>query len=156
MTPTAIRIPSIGVDSNDFVQVGLDKAGAMEVPPLSKPREMAWFSRSPAPGDLGPSVIVSHRNGNGMQGGFAKLDAVKVGATVEVDRSDGKTMVFKVRRSELYSKAQADAHADEVYGDTIDPELRLITCSGELDAKHHNYLSQRVVMANLDSIKATM
>jgi hypothetical protein len=36
-----------------------------------------------------------------------------------------------------------------VYGNTADPELRLITCGGKYDAANKNYLDNVIVYAKL-------
>lgn len=158
--PTGIRIPSIKVNNNQFMQVGLvgpPSSPELEVPPLSAPMLVAWYRVSAVPGDPGPkpSIVESHINGNEMQGGFAKLDSVKVGDTVQVDRSDQQTAVFKVTATNLYKKADYDSWKAKVFGNVDRPTLRLITCSGDYDKVHRNYLSNRVVSAKLVSLKPT-
>ena len=156
--PKAIRIASIKVAADHVGTVGLQKNGTMEVPPLSKAKEIDWYRYSPVPGDLGPSVIISHVDGDGQQGGFAALGKVQVGDTVDVERTDGLTATFKVIKTALVPKDQM-GNPDQVhmiYGDTVDPELRLITCGGVLDKIHHNYLSNRVVFASLSDLKKTV
>lgn len=152
--PTGIRIPSIKVNNNQFMQVrlvGPPSSPELEVPPLSAPMLVAWYRVSAVPGDPGPkpSIVESHINGNEMQGGFAKLDSVKVGDTVQVDRSDQQTAVFKVTATNLYKKADYDKWKAKVFGDVGHPTLKLITCSGDYDKVHRNYLSNRVVSADL-------
>lgn len=156
--PKAIRIPSIKVDEKAIGQVGLQKSGAMEVPPLSQPKEIAWYKYSPVPGDVGPSVVISHRNGDGQQGGFAALDKVQVGDLIDIDRSDGLTAEFKVIATRLIPKVQMDgAQARQtVYGNTVDPELRLVTCAGTLNRAIHSYQDNRVVSASLSDLFKTL
>ena len=43
----------------------------------------------------------------------------------------------------------------QVYGNTPDAQLRLITCGGTLDRAAHNYLSNVVVYATLTSSHPT-
>ena len=158
--PMGIRIPSIGLNNRTFMQVGL-VGGELEVPPLSQPKLVGWFKLSPVPGDsalcsfeggcVQPSVLVSHINGNGVAGGFAKLAQVKVGAAVEVDRSDGKTAVFKVTKTKVFSKTQFDTKG--IYGGS-GPSLVLITC-GPGAVVGGSYLNQTVVTATLTTIRPT-
>jgi sortase (surface protein transpeptidase) len=150
--PTGIAIPSIGVRATSMTVVGVDH-GVMQVPSLDHPEQIAWYRDSPAPGDLGPSIVISHRDGHGRFGGFARLDALAVGALVVVTRSDGQTATFRVSRSELVPKKAMEAHVPEIYGRVNDAELRLITCSGPLDTATHNYTAQRLVLARLVSLE---
>jgi sortase (surface protein transpeptidase) len=147
--PKAIRIPSIKVNSGEFMNVGLNPDKTMEEPPLTFPKLIAWYKKSAVPGENGPSIILSHINGNGVPGGFAKLDSVKVGDEVEVDRTDNQVAVFKVVDTKLYPKADYPKWAAKVFGDTPTPTLRLITCSGDLGPAPIFYKSNRVVSADL-------
>lgn len=158
--PMGIRIPSIALNNREFMQVGLVNR-ELEVPPLSQPRLVGWFRLSPIPGDsalcsfsegcVQPSVLLSHVNSDGVQGGFAKLGSVKVGATVEVDRSDSRTAVFKVAKVLVFKKTAFSAKA--VYGGT-GPSLVMITC-GPGTVVNGSYLNQTVVTATLVTVKPT-
>ena len=161
IVPTGIRIPSIAVNNRQFMQVGLAGDRSLEVPPLNMPKLMAWFKLSPLPGDsalcsfadgcVQPAVIVSHVDGNGVQGGFSKLSNVKVGASVEIDRSDSKTAVFKVTRTKIFKKTTFSA--TDVYGGA-GPSLTLISC-GPGVVVAGSYLNQTVVTASLVELKPT-
>lgn len=158
--PTGIRIPSVGVNNREFMQVGL-VSKELEVPPLSQPKLVGWFKLGPLPGDsalcsfaegcVQPAVVLSHVNGNGVQGGFAKLSSVKVGASVEVDRSDGQTAVFKVAKVMVFKKTAFDTKS--VYG-AAGPSLVLITC-GPGTVVDGSYLNQTVVVAQRTAMKPT-
>lgn len=147
--PKAIRIPSIKVDNNQFMNVGLNPDKTMEEPPLTFPKLIAWYKMSAVPGDNGPAIVLSHINGNGVPGGFAKLDDVKVGDEVDIDRTDNQVAVFKVVATNLYPKADYPKWAAKVFGVTAKPTLRLITCSGDLGPAPIFYKSNRVVSADL-------
>lgn len=124
--PTRISIPSLGVES-ELMQLGLQQSGQVEVPPYGAGAPAGWYRHSPTPGEIGPSVILGHRNAiEGGGGIFADLPSIEPGASVEVVREDGSTATFEVERNERYD---VDAFPTlEVYGNTDAPELRLITC----------------------------
>lgn len=105
------------------------------VPPLSQPMLGAWFVYSPVPGEVGPSVILAHVDGNGKPGLFQKLHLLKIGAVITVLKSDGQVAEFEVTRVERFPKDQFPTH--EVYDNTPDPEIRLITCGGAFDGEHY-------------------
>ncbi len=131
------------------MQVGLNPDRTMQEPPLTNPKLIAWYKKSVVPGAVGASIIVSHVNGNGVAGGFAKLDNVKVGDEIAIDRTDNQTAVFKVVDTQLRPKATYRTWAAKVFGDTPTPTLRLITCSGDLGPAPIYYKSNRVVSADL-------
>jgi hypothetical protein len=142
--PTAVRIPALGVTSA-VMELGLERNGAMEVPPGAYP--VGWYDRSPTPGQLGPAVLAGHVDWEGEPGAFAGLDELLPGDTVEVDRADGSTAVFLVDRVEEHDK---DAFpSDAVYGDLDHAGLRLITCGGAFDRETGDYVDNVIVFAHL-------
>lgn len=159
---TRIQIASIGLDDPQTMEIDLLPENAegkriLDVPPLTAPMLVGWYRDSAVPGDPGPkpSIVESHINGNGMTGGFAQLDKVKVGAIVKIARTDGQTAEFKVTATDLYKKADYAKWEAKAFGDVTKPTVKLITCSGDYDKVHRNYLSNRVVTAELVSLKPT-
>ena len=78
-----------------------------------------------------------------MDGGFARLADVESGDQVLVTRSDGITVVYRVDRVDAVDKGAFPTVA--VYGPTVGPELRLITCGGPFDADVRSYEDNIVV-----------
>ncbi|MGQ1838176.1 class F sortase [Kocuria turfanensis] len=126
--PVSVRIPAAGTDS-ELLHLGLRDNGSLEVPPGDPGAPAAWYTGSPAPGEVGPAVLLGHVNAtDGGPGVFAGLRGLVPGDRIEVVREDGSTAVFAVERGEQYAK---DAFPTlSVYGNTDGPELRLITCDG--------------------------
>lgn len=163
--PVRLIIPSIGVDSTDFMSVGLDENHELKAPTLDQPKTIAWYAASPSPGDrpncaysegcVQSAIFDGHINANGVQGVFARLAKLKKGAKLAVSRNDGKTAHFTVTKVMIFNKDQFPT--DEIYGDNTSA-LMLITCGpGDLvrTAEGGNYLQQTVVKAALTSITPT-
>jgi len=147
--PTAIRIPAIGVNSK-LMRLGLNSNGTMQVPPLfAKPSEAAWYKYSPAPGQVGPSVIEGHIDTYQGPSVFYRLGAVRPGNEVDVTLADRTVAVFRVSGVREYAKAGFPSRT--VYGPTDTAALRLITCGGDFDPSTGHYLSSIVVFASLVS-----
>lgn len=145
--PESVTLPGIGATSS-LVPVGLTPDGSMAVPSVHTPKQAAWFEPGPEPGQPGPAVIVGHIDGDHIPGVFFRLKDVHEGDRVEV-RSGGATLAFTVYRTALVAK---DAFpADEVFGHTDGPELRLITCGGDFDRAAHSYKGNTVVFAKLSA-----
>lgn len=72
---------------------------------------------------------------------------MKVGDQVHVDRADGGKLTFTVAKVDQIAKKEFPTEA--VYGNTNEPELRLITCGGKYDAASRNYLDNVIVYAKL-------
>lgn len=141
--PVRLQIPAISLDT-PLMRLGTGSDGAMDVPPGRFPA--GWFTGSPTPGSAGPAVIAGHVTYNGP-GVFFRLGQLRPGNRVRVTRRDGKTVVFTVTAVQEYPKDVFPTAA--VYGFTGDPELRLITCSGDYDHAHHHYADNLVVYARM-------
>lgn len=148
--PTRVTVPSISAESN-LVPTGLKADGSLEVPPVTAPMQASWFNASPTPGEVGPSVILGHVNGNGQPGIFANLSRVVAGEEILVDRADGQRAVFQVSRVVTIPKDSFPT--DQVYNDTANPQLRLITCGGDYDRANRSYLSNVIVYADLVDVQ---
>jgi sortase (surface protein transpeptidase) len=148
LRPVRIRIPAIGVDS-PLTNIGLQSDGTLEVPQPGRDYDKAaWFTGSPAPGEVGPAVIEGHVDGkvNGPSV-FYRLGALKPGNKISVNRKDGSTARFIVNGVQLFAKNSFPTL--KVYGNTSGPELRLITCGGFFDSHRAagGYRSNVVVFA---------
>ncbi|MCW2767554.1 MAG: lipoprotein [Nocardioides sp.] len=158
---SSVAIPSIGLNDNLTMQVVKQPDGSLGVPPLTSPRMIGWYRQSPVPGDnscdhpcVGRSVVVAHINANHVEGAFAELAKVKVGATIAVGRTDAQTATFKVTRTLVIAKSKFPT--DDVYGPAKEAELVAITCGPDAyNAKTHNYENQTIVWATLVSLKPT-
>ncbi len=141
-----VRIPAIGVVSV-VDRVGLAQDGAIAVPqPGPGYDHAAWFTGSPLPGQLGPSVIVGHvdsvSNGRSV---FFRLGALRPRDRIDVTLADGVTASFTVRAVRSYAKQ--DFPTATVYGNTTTAQLRLITCGGSFEKSVGHYADNTVVFA---------
>ncbi|SFA83934.1 Sortase family protein [Amycolatopsis marina] len=143
-----MEIPAIGVSTGEIIDLGLEPDGALEVP--ADAVTAGWFSKSPTPGELGPSVIAGHVDYRKVPGVFFRLHELPVGEQVTVHREDGTSVEFTVDRVERYPKAEFPT--DEVYGNTEVPELRLITCGGAFDSSSGEYVDNVVAYATMTSV----
>ena len=145
--PVSVAIPAIGVTS-DLIRLGLNDDGTVQVPPLGADDTAGWYERGPAPGAVGPAVLLGHvdsaQYGPGV---FFDLGAVTAGDTVEVARADGTVAEFVVDRVEVHPKAEFPTI--DVYGNTDDAQLRLITCGGDFDPSVRSYEDNIIVFATL-------
>ncbi|MDE9364603.1 class F sortase [Luteipulveratus sp. YIM 133132] len=142
--PTRVRIPSLKVNT-DVIDLGLQPNRRMEVPQNGK--QAGWFTGSPTPGQLGPSIIAAHVTWQSKRGVFFELGAMKPGQRIEVDRQDGSTAAFQVDQVGQYPKASFPT--EKVYGTVDRAELRLITCGGVYDGDSGHHLDNIVVFAHL-------
>jgi LPXTG-site transpeptidase (sortase) family protein len=142
--PVSIDVPAIGARSS-LVPLGLNDDRTVEVPPVDRPMQAGWYEHSPTPGQTGPSIVLGHVNGHGQDGIFARLNELKSGDEIRIAREDKKVARFVVKRTEQFPKTEFPA--DEVYGDTQEPELRLITCGGSFDETANSYRDNVIAFA---------
>lgn len=142
--PTELQIDAIGIRAA-VQSVGLDTTGAIEVP--SQPNTAGWYSASRTPGEMGPAVIVGHLDNADGPALFWRLHELQPGAKIAVTRQDGRTAFFTV--TEIGQYTSTDYPVDKIYGATKSPELRLITCGGNLNVFTGHYEANTVVYATL-------
>jgi sortase (surface protein transpeptidase) len=150
--PVSISVPAIDVAS-DLLTLDLNGDGTVEVPPLGPDDRAGWYERGPAPGAVGPAVILGHVDSAEWGPGiFFDLGALEPGDEVEVARADGSVAVFAVDRVETHPKD--DFPTIDVYGNTDDPQLRLITCGGAFDSGARSYEDNVIAYATLATVRA--
>ena len=76
---------------------------------------------------------------------FSRLHTLRRGDEILVDRADGTTAQFVVTGQGNYRKVAFPS--DLVYYPTLEPELRLVTCGGPIDAATGHYSENLVVFA---------
>lgn len=144
--PVRLDIASIGVHTS-LLQLSLNPDGSLQVP--WRPLLAGWFSHSPTPGQVGPSVIAGHVDS--WQTGpavFYRLGSLAPGNPVVVTRADGSRATFLVDGVREYPKDHFPT--GPVYGNTDRAELRLITC-GDWNASRQEYDGNIVAFAHLVS-----
>lgn len=141
--PVRIRIPAIGVDA-PVDPLTVDGNGVL--PPPDANDRTGWWRDGPEPGERGPAVIVGHVDSYKGPAVFIHLTDLRGGDQILIDRADGTTATFVIQRVERHGKDAFPTQA--VYGDTPDPELRLITCGGQFDDKARRYLDNIIVYAD--------
>jgi len=143
--PSKLTIPTIGVDGVIYA-VGMAADGTMDI--RKDPKETAWYSPGPRPGEKGSAVIAGHYGWDkGVGSIFNNLHTLKQGDEVSVDDDKGNTHHFIVRESRSYDPA-ADATA--VFKSTDDKShLNLITCEGNWSEDRQTYSQRLVVFTDL-------
>ncbi|MFC9393535.1 class F sortase [Streptomyces sp. NPDC057027] len=132
--PVRVRVPAAGVDAGPILDLGLNGDGTVEVPSVAEADRIGWYDKGVTPGQTGPAVLIGHFDTARGPAVLKNVSKVRVGDEITVTRADGTTAVFRVRELE-----QVDKHAfptAKVYGDTTRPELRIVTCGGELVDGH--------------------
>ncbi|MFE7777065.1 class F sortase [Streptomyces sp. NPDC057445] len=143
--PVRLRIPAIKVNA-PMAKAGLDKTGALKLPPAGKAGVAGWYAKGPAPGDSGTAVVAGHVDTPTGRAVFFSLGSLTKGSRIEITRKDRRTAVFTVDAVEVYSKKKFPTR--KVYRSTAAPQLRIITCGGGYN-RTSGYLGNTVVYASL-------
>ncbi len=134
------------------MQLGLNADRTVQVPPLSQVSVAGWYKYSPAPGLLGPSVILGHvDSATAGRGVFFDLGRPRSGDKISMLRADGMIARYRVTRVAQIPKSSFPTA--QVYGDTNDAEIRLITCGGQFDASAGSYLDNIIAFGSLVSLR---
>ncbi|MFD5327689.1 class F sortase [Streptomyces sp. NPDC127092] len=132
--PVRVKVPSAGVDTGPVLSLGLNPDGTVEVPSVAQADRIGWYDKGVTPGETGPAILIGHYDTADGPAVLRNVGHIRVGDRVTVTRADGTDAVFRVRELEQVGKKTFPT--EKVYGDTTRPELRLITCGGELVDGH--------------------
>ncbi|MFQ6198342.1 class F sortase [Streptomyces sp. NPDC000405] len=145
--PVRVSIPAASVDTGPVLELGLADDGTVEVPTVAQADRVGWYDKGVTPGETGPAVLIGHYDTAEGPAVLKDIAKVRTGDRVTVTRADGSTATFTVR--ELQQVDKKNFPTRRVYGNTDRPELRLITCGGDLRDGHRP--DNIVVYADLTS-----
>ncbi|WP_405790344.1 class F sortase [Streptomyces sp. NBC_00029] len=132
--PVRVTIPAAGVDTSPVLKLGLAADGTVEVPSVAEADRIGWYTKGVTPGETGPAVLIGHFDTARGPAVLKDVARVRTGEQITVSRADGTTAVFRVRELEQVDKKEFPTA--KVYGNTDRPELRVITCGGDITDGH--------------------
>ncbi|MER6391029.1 class F sortase [Streptomyces sp. NPDC001523] len=132
--PVRVRIPAAGVDTSPVLRLGLEHDGTVQVPSVADGDKIGWYTKGVTPGQTGPAVLIGHFDTARGPAVLKDVSKVHVGDEITVSRADGGSAVFRVRELEQVDKKSFPTA--KVYGNTTRPELRVVTCGGEITDGH--------------------
>lgn len=144
--PVRVSLPRLDITSG-LQHLHLLKDGELQSP--STWQQAGWYADGIRPGDVGPAVIAGHVDSVNGPAIFYRLKETRTGDAIRVTEASGHTLTFVVTEVHSYPKSHFPTAA--VYGPTALPELRLVTCTGDFDYIHRNYLDNLVVFAVVKS-----
>jgi hypothetical protein len=139
-----LSIPAVRVDT-PLQSLGLAPDHTIEVP--TDFDVAGWYAAGPRPGQAGPAVILGHVDSVIGPAVFYRLAGIAPGTPVIVRRADGSTVDFRVTTVQHVPKTLFPT--EEVYGASLAPSLRLITCGGRFNRTRHSYDDNVIVYAEL-------
>ena len=137
-----LTIPNIGVSAN-IQYVGLTDTGKMATP--TNFFDVGLYKYGPAPGEKGSSVIDGHvNNGLGLKAVFGNLKKIEYGDDIYVEMENGDKVHFIVTEISIYD---FDSQVPEVFNQTDDYYLKLITCTGSWIKEYKTHDKRLVITA---------
>ncbi len=142
--PIRVSLPGIGVADAAVTDVGLDAAGAVEIP--DDVQAVGWYRRGPRPGEPGNAFMTSHVDSRVQgRGVLFDLRRSEPGQTILVDHEDGSRSVWQVVRRERITKGSYPL--EQVFRAGGEPGLVIDTCGGAFDPSAGSYESIDIVYA---------
>src|SRR6266851_6825851 len=138
--PVEIDIPKIGTHA-PVVPLGEDADGSMQSP--VDPDTVGWFQPGAALGMPGNVLLDGHVDWGGRLRVFGLLSQLQPGDTFQITNSEGDVLTYHVAWTRLYDADTAPL--DEIFQQSGDEEVTLITCGGAFDQSIHMYVSRWVV-----------
>ena len=140
--PAVIDIPSIGTHA-EVVPLGQDDDGTMQAP--TDPDTVGWYDLGTGIGLPGNALLDGHVDWGGRLRVFGLLSELAPGDTIQITDTDGNVLSYSVTWTRLYDADTAPV--DQIFEQTDDEEVTLITCGGVFDRSIHMYLSRWIVRA---------
>ena len=142
--PRLLSIDSLSVKARVF-EVGHDGRNQPQLPNNSY--DVGWYNVSALPGNQGAVVVSGACSGSVGSGVFRRLNELKTGATMSLERGDGSVITYQVESIETVpADAVNMASVLEVTGRATEG-LNLIGCAGSYDVKTNDFSSRVIVFA---------
>jgi sortase A len=140
--PVFIDIPTIGTHAK-VVPVGEEDDGTMEAP--TDPDTVGWYQLGARIGAPGNALLDGHVDWGGRLRVFGLLRLLRTGDDIQLTDDAGSVLNYSVTWIKLY---EADAAPlDEIFEQTDDEQVTLVTCGGAFDPSIRMYVSRWVVRA---------
>ena len=134
-------VPRIGINA-PIVVLGILPDGTMASP--KGPTEVAWYTFSSKPGEVGNVVMSGHLDYiNYGAAVFYRLRDLRPGDELQVVLEDGTQVNYAVESVTAYDEATAPIA--DIVGRTPNEAITLITCAGSFDRTSREYNKRLVV-----------
>jgi len=144
--PRIVKIPDLGVYAR--IKHTGTKNGAVDAP--KNVNDASWFNESAKPGNaVGSSLLLGHVSGWTSAGVFKKIDQLKPGARIEIEKGSGEKLTYEVVRGENIPLDQVDM--SKILGTEVagQHDLKLMTCAGKYNRETKQYEERYVIYAKI-------
>lgn len=147
--PAVIDIPTIGTHAQ-IVPLGQEDDGTMQSP--TDPDTVGWYNLGTGIGAPGNALLDGHVDWGGRLGVFGLLRQLRPGDPIQITDTNGNVLNYSVTWTRLYDTNSAPL--DQIFEQTVDEQVTLITCGGAFDQAVHMYVSRWVVRATRSEANA--
>jgi LPXTG-site transpeptidase (sortase) family protein len=140
--PATIDIPTIGTHAQ-IVPLGQEDDGTMQSP--TDPDTVGWYNLGTGIGAPGNALLDGHVDWGGRLRVFGLLRQLRPGDPIQITDTNGNVLNYSVAWTRLYDANNAPL--DQIFEQTSDEQVTLITCGGAFDQSAHMYVSRWVVRA---------
>jgi len=147
--PAFIDIPVIGTHAQ-VVPLGEEDNGSMQAP--TDPDTVGWYDLGTGVGAQGNALLDGHVDWGGRLRVFGLLRQLEPGDAIQITDTAGNVLSYRVTWVKLYDADTAPV--DQIFEQTTDEEVTLITCGGPFDQSVHMYVSRWVVRATRSDANA--
>jgi LPXTG-site transpeptidase (sortase) family protein len=138
-------IPKYGIDAPVQIK-GVDGNNTMQSP--DGPTNVAWYTFSVAPGNIGNAVFSGHVDYiNYGPAVFWHLKDLVVGDAIEIHLASGTVYKYKVTGGQSVGADPTQEELASIVGQTPQEIITMITCGGDWDPVAHEYDHRTVVRA---------
>lgn len=141
-----ITIPKLGVHAR-VLQVGVTSDGALGTP--ANVFDTAWYTGSAKPGQPGATVIDGHVSSWTTNGVFYGLKTLTAGDTIQIEKGDGTTLPYVVKKVVTYDANNVDMQSLLLPAEAGKSGLNLMTCGGKYDRNSKEFTQRVAVYAVL-------
>ncbi|WP_239712967.1 class F sortase [Paenibacillus sp. 19GGS1-52] len=143
--PTSLVIPAIGV-SAQIQPVAVLTNGQIGVP---KETDLVGISYPGVlPGEQGNVILDGHVDSYTGPAVFFNLKKLKRGDAIIVSNNSGRKLTYLVESVEIF--VTSEAPLKRIFGETKDPRLNLITCTGRYSRKKKEHEKRLIVFTKLE------
>lgn len=145
--PRVVKIPRLQVEAR-VKRVGINTSGELETP--SNVHDVGWYDGSVKPGREGTTFLNGHVQGSTKPGVFSRLNILKEGDSIQIERGDGKLINYKVVGIESVEPSKVDM--EKILADRMPGKdgLTLMTSSSRYDVRTNQYEPRIVVYAIME------
>ena len=142
--PRALYINKLNISAR-ILPMGVNNDGSMQAP--FGIYDAGWYSGSARPGETGAMVVNGHSSGPTRQALFGRLDTLKDGDEIVIEKGDMTRLRYKVVHSETIPLQDVDMNKVSLPYGTAKNGLNIYTCTGKWLADKQTFDHRVIVYA---------